>query len=297
MTVSPTVLHYDAFSSVPNMGNPAGVVLDADALSEQQMQKIAKRVGFNETSFVMQSDKADYRLRYFTPGHEMPLCGHATIASTLALVEARLSAETASDFVFETSVGPIEVAYRLDRKTNKPAISMKQTPAEFVEFTGNLQKLVDVLGIETDDLHPTLPVVYGNTGTWTLLVPVATRESIRKMIPKTSEFSDALKQMPRSSIHPFTLETINVSSHMHARHFSSPFSGTIEDPVTGTASGAMAAYMAKHSPSFYSYKNGIAVIEQGFEVGRDGRVKVEMMSDSAPYLVKITGTAVYVGKL
>lgn len=138
---------------------------------------------------------------------------------------------------------------------------------------------------------------HGNTGTWTLLVPVTTRDSIRIMRPKTSEFPDTLSQMPHSSIHPFTLDTINVGSHMHARHFSSPFSGTIEDPVTGTASGVMAAYMAKHSPSFYSEKNGIAIIEQGFEVGRDGRAKVEMMSDSAPYLVKITGSAVYVGKL
>ncbi len=281
----------------PGMGTPAGVVLDADSLSETEMQTIAKQVGFNETSFVMQSNKADYRLRFFTPGHEMPLCGHATVASTLALVEARLSAETAGDFIFETSVGPIEVAYRFNTKINKPAICMEQTPAEFIEFTGNLRKLVDVLGVETDDLHPALPVVYGNTGTWTLLVPVATRDSIRKMIPKTSEFPDALSQMPRSSIHPFTFDTINVSSHMHARHFSSPFSGTVEDPVTGTASGVMAAYMAKHSPSFYSDKNGIAVIEQGFEVGRDGRVEVEMMFNSAPYLVKITGSAVYVGKL
>lgn len=297
MTASPTVLHYDAFSTVPNMGNPAGVVLDADSLSETEVQVIAKQVGFNETAFVMQSDKADYRLRFFTPGYEMPLCGHATVASTLALVESRLDAETDRDFLFETSVGLIEVAYRFDIRANTPAISMKQTPAKFVEFSGNLQKLVDVLGVETDDLHPTLPVVYGNTGTWTLLVPVTAKESIRKMIPKTSQFPEALSQMPRSSIHPFTLETIHAGSHMHARHFSSPFLGTVEDPVTGTASGVMAAYMAKHSPSFYFDKNGIAVIEQGFELGRDGRVIVELMSRSAPYLVKITGSAVFVGEL
>lgn len=72
------VLHYDAFSQYPNKGNPAGVVLGADQLSDSDMQSIAHEVGFNETVFVVASDKADLRLRYFTPGHEINLCGHAT---------------------------------------------------------------------------------------------------------------------------------------------------------------------------------------------------------------------------
>lgn len=75
------VLHYDAFSSIPNKGNPAGIVLEADDLSVEDMQRIAKTVGFNETVFVLKSDVADYKLRYFTPGHEINLCGHATVGS------------------------------------------------------------------------------------------------------------------------------------------------------------------------------------------------------------------------
>lgn len=297
MSSSPTVLHYDAFSCVPNMGNPAGVVLNADDLADVEMQSIAKRVGFNETSFVMKSQQADHKLRFFTPGHEMPLCGHATVASTLALVEAQKDTSSDIDFVYETSAGLIDVEYRRDSLTGKPAISMKQTPAKFIEFTGNRETLAEVLGVQLSELHPDLPIVYGNTGTWTLLVPMTTVDSIRKMVPKTSKFPNTLSQMPRSSLHPFTLETIHPGSDMHARHFSSPFSGTIEDPVTGTASGVMGAYMAKYSPSFYAGKNGIAVIEQGFNVGRDGRVTVEVMTNTDPYLVKITGSAVCVGEL
>lgn len=297
MSLSPIILHYDAFSNVPNMGNPAGVVLNVEDLSDVDMQDIAKRVGFNETAFVLKSIKASYRLRFFTPGHEMPLCGHATVASTLALVEAQKHTDSDMDFVFETLAGLIDVQYRLDSSSGEPTISMKQTPAKFENYSGNKKALADVLGVRVGDFHPNLPVVYGNTGTWTLLVPVLSVDSVRKMIPKTSEFPDALNQMPRSSIHPFTLETIHSSSHMHARHFSSPYSGTIEDPVTGTASGVMGAYMAKYSPSFYSGRDKIAVIEQGFDVGRDGRVTVEILSNQEPYSVKITGSAVWVGKL
>ena len=79
------VLHYDAFAPRPGMGNPAGVVLDADGLSDAAMLAIARAVGFNETAFVLPSTIADLRLRYFTPGHEVELCGHATVASLVAL--------------------------------------------------------------------------------------------------------------------------------------------------------------------------------------------------------------------
>ena len=79
------VLHYDAFAPRPGMGNPAGVVLDAGELSDAVMQAIARAVGFNETAFVLPSTVADLRLRYFTPGHEMDLCGHATVGSLIAL--------------------------------------------------------------------------------------------------------------------------------------------------------------------------------------------------------------------
>jgi len=67
------VYHYDAFSKEPNKGNPAGVVLDGDELTDVQMQEIALKVGFNETSFPVKSEVADLRIRYFTPGHEMNL--------------------------------------------------------------------------------------------------------------------------------------------------------------------------------------------------------------------------------
>lgn len=80
-----TVYHYDAFSNVPYKGNPAGVVVEADSFSDKEMQSIAYSVGFNETVFVMKSNKADLGLRYFTPGHEINLCGHATIASLFCL--------------------------------------------------------------------------------------------------------------------------------------------------------------------------------------------------------------------
>lgn len=79
------VYHYNAFSTDKDKGNPAGVVFDGEKLSDQQMIEVAKQVGFNETAFVLESNVADLRLRYFTPGHEINLCGHATVASLYGL--------------------------------------------------------------------------------------------------------------------------------------------------------------------------------------------------------------------
>ena len=87
------VFHYDAFTNKPNMGNPAGIVLEADGLTEEEMQRIAEKVGFNETSFVLPSEVADIRMRYFTPGFEMDLCGHGTVATIFALRERGLLEE------------------------------------------------------------------------------------------------------------------------------------------------------------------------------------------------------------
>ena len=75
------VITLNSFALESGGGNPAGVVLDASGLAEAQMLEIAKKVGFSETAFVMESDKSDFRVRFFTPEAEVDLCGHATIGA------------------------------------------------------------------------------------------------------------------------------------------------------------------------------------------------------------------------
>jgi PhzF family phenazine biosynthesis protein len=88
------------------------------------------------------------------------------------------------------------------------------------------------MGIEESDIETELRTLYGSTGTWTLLIPIKSLAAFKRMKPNNKLFPNILKEMPRASIHPICLETYDSNAHMHARHFSSPFSGTIEDPVT-----------------------------------------------------------------
>ncbi|MCD8793460.1 PhzF family phenazine biosynthesis isomerase [Staphylococcus gallinarum] len=285
------VHHYDAFSNTPNKGNPAGVVLDANDLTELEMQDIAQQVGFNETAFALSSDSADIKIRYFTPGQEMNLCGHATMATLYALKSVGQLPDK-KDFRIETKAGILTIQLEVNAAQNID-ITMQQATPEFKPFTGSTTDLATVLNITEADVIDDLPIVYGSTGLWTLIVPVKSLSVIQQMIPQTAQFPDVVTEMPKVSIHPLCFETYDAKADMHGRHFSSPYSGTVEDPVTGTASGVMGAYYAKfvdqESQDTYQF-----VVEQGQEIDKDGRVLVNIKISDNHYDVQITGIAVYV---
>ncbi|PAD29953.1 PhzF family phenazine biosynthesis isomerase [Paenibacillus sp. 7523-1] len=286
------VYHYDAFSAVPGKGNPAGVVFDADDLSEMDMQQIAYKVGFNETVFVLNSRTADVRLRYFTPGHEINLCGHATMASLYGLKKRGLLGDQKS-ITIETNVGLLPIRFEQDGDTIN--MEMKQDQPQFVPFRGDIGKLANSINLTSDDLDLSMPIVYGSTGTWTLLIPIRKLNSFSKMKSESAEFPEILLENPKASLHPFSFETRDSESMMHARHFSSPYSGTTEDPVTGTASGVMGAYYLTY------VKRGADqvkfVVEQGHEIGRDGKVEVSVTREGDGMDVRIKGTAVFVREM
>ena len=285
------ILHIDAFSHIPGKGNPAGVVLNGEDYNESQMQMIAAEVGFNETAFVVSSAITDFRIRYFTPGHEMDLCGHATIGTIFALYREGLLNKTA--ITIETKAGVLPIQLR--EENDQLWITMQQAQPQFVPFEGSAMELAESIGLNEEDLHTDYPIVYGSTGIWTLIVPVKTLASFAKMKPQTSSFPSILQEMPSASIHPIGFEVRDTESTMHARHFSSPFSGTIEDAVTGTASGVMGAYYKKYVNANLSLPATL-VVEQGHEMNKDGKVFVHLQGNEQ-LNVSISGPAVYVKEI
>lgn len=301
------VYHYNSFTTSPVKGNPAGIVLDTEHLTEQEMQEIARKAGFTETTFILPSTRADWRLRYFTPGHEMNLCGHGTIASLYTLHTKGIipqnqgnqhsAMEQSRNLLIETNAGilPMTITAAED---GTPFITMSQASPQFIPFQGSVEKLASCMGLTVDDIDPNLPILYGSTGIWTLLVPIRGLEPFNRMVPHTQRFPEILEEMPRASLHPFCLETYDSTASMHARHFSSAFSGTIEDPVTGTASGVMGAYYSKYIRSEAERDQPLTIlIEQGFEIGRDGRVLVTVKPGEEKTDVSIAGTAVFADEM
>lgn len=285
------IQHIDAFSHIPGKGNPAGVVLNGEDYNESQMQMIAAKVGFNETAFVVPSTIADFRIRFFTPGHEMNLCGHATMGTIFALFREGLLNKTA--IIIETKAGVLPI--QLLEENSQLWITMQQAQPQFVPFEGSTKQLAESIGLNEEELHLDYPIVYGSTGIWTLIVPIKTLASFAKMKPHTSIFPSILKEMPNASIHPIGFEVRDTESTMHARHFSSPISGTIEDAVTGTASGVMGAYYKKYVNENLALPETV-IVEQGHEMNKDGKVFVHLQGNEQ-LNVSISGTAVYVKEI
>lgn len=285
------VYHYDAFSKKPNKGNPAGVVLNGDDLTETEMQDVAFKVGFNETAFPIASDRADLRIRYFSPKQEMELCGHATMATIYAL-KTNGWLENKTELTIETNVGVLPI--RITKNEQKEIhITMKQALPQFKKFEGSRYDLAKAIGIEEVDFDDELPIMYGSTGTWTLLIPIKSLDIFNKMEPNNKVFSSILNDIPNASVHPFCLESYYEEADMHGRHFSSTFSGTIEDPVTGTASGVMGAYFAKYIKKESDMPINL-IVEQGQEMNKDGQMIVNVAENNE---IEITGNAVYVKEI
>lgn len=285
------VYHYDAFSKKPNKGNPAGVVLNGDDLTETEMQDVAFKVGFNETAFPIASDRADLRIRYFSPKQEMELCGHATMATIYAL-KTNGWLENKTELTIETNAGVLPI--RITKNEQKEIhITMKQALPQFKKFEGSTYDLAKAIGIEEEDFDDELPIMYGSTGAWTLLIPIKSLDIFNKMEPNNKVFSSILNEIPNASVHPFCLESYYEEADMHGRHFSSTFSGTIEDPVTGTASGVMGAYFAKYIKKESDMPINL-IVEQGQEMNKDGQVIVNVAENNE---IEITGNAVYVKEI
>jgi len=280
------VLCAEAFSNQVNKGNPAGIVFDANWISYNEMQSISNRIGFNETVFILESKVADIRLRYFTPNHEMNLCGHGTVASICELM-SRNNIKNSKSLSIETLAGILKVYY--DNYLHE--VTMEQSPAKFRMFNGDIEKLASSIGINIADIDDKYPIVYGSTGTWTILIPIKHIETFKNMKPNNKEFSGVLKEIPTSSVHPFSLETIYPNNDMHGRHFSATHSGTVEDPITGTASGVMGAYYIKYIKDVNNIK---LRIEQGQEIGKDGLVKASAAIIDNKIEVSISGTSIFI---
>jgi len=180
------------------------------------------------------------------------------------------------------------------KSESETLVTMSQATSQFREFKGDKSQLMEIVGLTEDDIHPKLPVIFGSTGRWTLIVPIRSLEAMQRMQPQTNRFPEVL-DISGASIHPFCMKTISDEAHLHARHFSAPGSGTIEDPVTGTASGVLGAYYQE----FIAGNDAMPVpliVEQGYEVGREGKVLVWANKHGDNYEVRIAGSAVFAGQ-
>lgn len=183
------VLRYAAFSTRPQGGNPAGIVLDAIGSSDARMQRIATTIEYAETAFVTGEDENGFDVRYFSPVSEVPFCGHATIALGVALAEERGPAER----VFRTRSGPVRIGTTQTQGGALLATLTSVRPTISSPSSADLREALEILGWQETDLHPDLPprVAYAGAHHLILVAEYAKRvDHLEYEYPRLKSFMD-----------------------------------------------------------------------------------------------------------
>lgn len=277
----------NSFAKSINGGNPAGVVLNADGLSDVEMKKIAGVVGFSETAFVMKSDLADFMVRFFTPNEEVDFCGHATIA-----VFHTISSKgyiKSGRYSQETKAGILDVQVMEDL-----SIMMNQNIPSYHEIIEK-QEIADSLNITVDEMLENLPVQIVSTALRDILVPIKSLDILNSINPDFKKVENISSKYNTVGYHIFTLESLN-ESNAHCRNFA-PLYGIPEESATGTSNGALACYLYKYGKLKHDHITNIS-IEQGYSMERPSEIKIALTTKEKEITeVRVGGTALNLSEI
>ncbi len=251
----------NAFTKDKNGGNPAAVVLNADSLSEAEMQRSAAEFDCPETAFVMRSKKADFRLRFFTPTQEIDLCGHATIAAFTLLRDLEII--KTGQYTQETKAGVLQI------KVAENEIFMEQNAPVFLDILTK-DEIKHCFG-KTDYLAD-LPIQIVSTGLKDIILPVKSLKELLALKPNHREILKLSEKHDAVGIHAFSLQSFS-NAAAHTRNFA-PRYGILEEAATGTANGALAAYLSENLKS-HQHLNSFTM-EQGYGLARPSLIKVRL---------------------
>jgi PhzF family phenazine biosynthesis protein len=274
------VLRYTAFSDDPKGGNPAAIVLDAEGLDETAMRDIAREVGYSETAFLWPLDRpGDYRIRYFSPAAEVPFCGHATIATAVALADR----DRGGDLRFQTQTGEVAVSVGADDQGRMTATLTSVTPAVTDVSGAVVAEALASLGWTRADIDPDLPPRISFAGAHHLVFGVRSRELLAGL---SYDFERLRALMAREGWTTAQLVWRETPTVFHAR-VPFPVGGVVEDPATGAAAAALGAYLREldlvQAPA-------TVTIRQGDDLGRPSLLTVEI--DPGHAGIRVSGTAV-----
>jgi PhzF family phenazine biosynthesis protein len=260
------VLQYTAFSDRPEGGNPAGVVLDAAGMSDAEMLAIAADLGYSESAFLDGDD-----LRYFSPVAEVRFCGHATVATAVALAER----DGPGEVRFNTREGPVPVVTRRDDRGRLTATLTSVRPRIAVLEGPDFEELLAALRLDRAELDPALPPRLAFAGVWHPIVALTTRERLAALDYDFERLGALMAEREWTTVQLVWREE---ETRFHARD---PF------PATGAAAAALGCYLRElglMQPPF------MLTVLQGEDMGRPSRLRVDVHPDRLE--IDVTGTAV-----
>lgn len=277
----------DVFTRIRFQGNPVAVVFDADGLSSRQMQAIANWTNLSETTFVLPVTVpgADYRLRIFTPGAELPFAGHPTLGTAHALLEAGLVTPRDGALVQQCEAGLVSLT--VDRQEGVggvggvgneegaggagQTIAFDLPPADITVLDdGERDALEAILGTESDRRFPPARVEVG--ARW-IIVRLPDARAVLACRPDLQRMAAHDEAAGTTGVVIFGGHDAGAAARIEVRAFA-PAHGVNEDPVCGSGNGAIAAYL-RHTGQVADFGHDYTA-SQGAVVGRAGLIHLSI---------------------
>lgn len=286
----------DSFTKEKFTGNPAGVITNADGLTDDEMQKIARELNNSETAFIFSSNSNQYDvyIRFFTPTNEVPICGHATIAAHY--VRAVENGLDTSRIYHKTGAGILPVDIMKENEDYK--ITMTQGKIEFgITIDGaNKKELLSALNIRNDDLLENYKIQIVSTGHSKVMIGLKDIETLNSLKPDYDALSRLSKIIKCNGYYAFIVDSQHSNILIHGRMFA-PAIGINEDPVTGNANGPLGAYLVHHNLVKYNNSLFRFKAKQGEVIERPGIIEVDVkIENKEPVEVKVSGNAIIIFK-
>jgi len=266
-----------AFPKTSHGGNKAGVFINGYSLTETDMQTIAKRVNYSETAFVLKSDLADFKVRFFTPNSEVDLCGHATIATFNLLRDLKIISP--GIYTQETKAGILNLDVKND------FVFMEQPAPKFYDFVDKNLIRKCFKKIDFDERFEPQIV---STGIKEIFIAVKSVEELNHLEPDFEAISTLARTYSAIGIHAFSL---GEDADAYGRNFA-PVVGIDEESATGTSNGALASYLYK----YWKKKNNY-VLRQGYSMNQPSEIIVNLETENE--LVKkvhVGGSAIIINQ-
>ncbi|MGX1884680.1 PhzF family phenazine biosynthesis protein [Streptomyces sp. NPDC055287] len=262
------ILRYTAFSTDPAGGNPAGVVLDAAGLDGADMLAVAAGLGYSETAFLTEELEPGraFTVRYFSPQAEVPFCGHATVATAVALAERD---GRPGDLVFETPAGTIPVKVTESADGTYRATLTSVEPHTEDAAGDDVAEALAALDWPAADLDPAFPPRIAYAGARHLILAAATRDRLADL---SYDFERLAALMRRLDLTTVQLVWREDATTFHVRD-PFPVGGVVEDPATGAAAAAFGAYARELG---LVPEETVLTLHQGDDMGRPGVLTVEL---------------------
>lgn len=280
----------DVFAEEKYAGNQLAVIRNAAALSDEQMQKIAKEMNYSETTFILSDEQKNngYDVRIFTPASEIPFAGHPTLG-TAFIISQEIAKQPMEIINLNLNVGQIPVTFQ---DSANSILWMRQIEPKFGEIL-NADTLSEILGIDKHKIDRRFPIEEVSTGLFAMIVPLKNLDAIKHIRINLNKYYELIENTTAKAILVFSPETYNKENDLNVRVFCD-FYQVPEDPATGSANGCLAGYLVKQR-YFGNEKIDIRV-EQGYEIGRPSKLYLRAEEKNGKIEINVGGKVVMVAK-